>query len=200
MEPICYTIIALVSGFILDQLFGDPTSLPHPIIGFGKVISVLEKQFNKGRFQLAKGAIMTILLVFSTYILCWKAIDILNETQPSFGAFGTMILVFYCLAAKTLRNEVKLVFKQLDISLTDGRKQLSRIVGRDTNSLNSQQIRTAALETLSENLSDGVIAPLFWFALLGIPGMLAYKMINTLDSMIGYKNDRYLLFGRLLLA
>ena len=196
MEPVYYILLALVLGFALDQLLGDPEALPHPVVGFGKVISLFEKRLNKGRFQLANGAIMTLLLIFSTYFLCWKTIGILNGIHPLAGVFCTLILIFYCLSAKTLRKEVELVFKQLDISLENGRKQLSRIVGRDTNSLNPQQIRTAALETLSENLSDGVIAPLFWFALLGVPGMLAYKMINTLDSMIGYKSERYLHFGK----
>ena len=196
MEPVYYSIIALVLGFVLDQFLGDPEVLPHPIVGFGLVISFLEERLNKGRFQLANGYIIAVSLVFSTYLLCHIIIAIANETHPIAGAFITMILVFYCLSARTLRKEVSLVFKELDISLENGRKQVSRIVGRDTNSLKAQQIRTAALETLSENLSDGVIAPLFWFMLLGIPGMLAYKMINTLDSMIGYKNERYLLFGR----
>jgi len=91
---------------------------------------------------------------------------------------------------------VKAVFESVDRSTEEGRKQLSRIVGRDTSDLTPQEIRTAALETLAENLSDGVIAPMFWFAILGLPGMMAYKMINTLDSMIGYKNDRYIDFGR----
>lgn len=196
MEPIYYSIIALVLGFLLDQQLGDPEHLPHPIVGFGKVISFIEKRLNKGRYRLANGAIMTLSLVFSVYLSCWLFMEILNEINPLAGNFCTMILVYYCLSAKTLRREVSLVFKQLDTSLENGRKQLSRIVGRDTNKLNTQQIRTAALETLAENLSDGVIAPLFWFAVLGIPGMLAYKMVNTLDSMIGYKNDRYLHFGR----
>ncbi|MDE5707728.1 MAG: adenosylcobinamide-phosphate synthase CbiB, partial [Alistipes sp.] len=91
---------------------------------------------------------------------------------------------------------VREVFRAVDRSLEEGRRQVARIVGRDTSALTAQEIRTAALETLAENLSDGVIAPLFWYALLGVPGMLAYKMVNTLDSMIGYRNDRYLLFGR----
>jgi adenosylcobinamide-phosphate synthase len=196
MEPIYFTLLALVLGFVLDQLLGDPEALPHPVVGFGKMISFLEKRLNKGSFRLANGSITTLILVFSTYILCWKTIGVLNKIHPLAQVSGTLILVFYCLSAKALRKEVELVFRQLDISLENGRKQLSRIVGRDTNSLNSQQIRTAALETLSENLSDGVIAPLFWFALLGAPGMLAYKMINTLDSMIGYKSERYLHFGK----
>ena len=89
-----------------------------------------------------------------------------------------------------------MVFMAADHSLEEGRRQVSRIVGRDTSGLTDQEVRLAALETLAENLSDGVIAPLFWYLLLGVPGMLAYKMINTLDSMVGYKNERYLQFGR----
>ena len=103
--------------------------------------------------------------------------------------------MFYCLAGTTLIREVREVFLALDRSLDAGRKQVARIVGRDTSELSAQEVRTAALETLAENLSDGVIAPLFWFALLGTPGMLAYKMVNTLDSMIGYKTERYRDFG-----
>ena len=88
-----------------------------------------------------------------------------------------------------------MVFEAVDRSLEEGRKQVARIVGRDTSELSAQEVRTAALETLAENLSDGVIAPLFWYMLLGVPGMLAYKMVNTLDSMIGYRNERYRDFG-----
>jgi adenosylcobinamide-phosphate synthase len=94
-------------------------------------------------------------------------------------------------------KEVCEVFRACDRSLEDGRRQVSRIVGRDTSNLSGQEVRTAALETLAENMSDGVIAPLFWYMLLGIPGMLTYKMINTLDSMIGYRNERFIMFGRL---
>ena len=106
------------------------------------------------------------------------------------------LLIFFCLAGTTLIREVREVFRAVDRSLEEGRKQVARIVGRDTSELSAQEVRTAALETLAENLNDGVIAPLFWLALLGVPGMVAYKMINTLDSMIGYRNDRYLEFGR----
>ena len=105
------------------------------------------------------------------------------------------LLVFYCLAGTTLISEVRKTFEAVDKSLELGRMQVGRIVGRDTSALSAQEIRTAALETLAENLSDGVIAPLFWYALLGVPGMVAYKMINTLDSMIGYRNARYKDFG-----
>ena len=106
-------------------------------------------------------------------------------------------MLFYCLANKTLVREGKAVFKVLHSEgLQAGRKRLSWIVGRETNKLSEQQIRVATFETMSENLSDGVIAPLFYFLILGVPGAMAYKMINTLDSMIGYKNDRYIKFGK----
>ena len=105
------------------------------------------------------------------------------------------LCVFFCLAGTTLVREVRAVFHALDRSLDEGRRQVARIVGRDTSQLSAQEVRTAALETLAENLSDGVVAPLFWFAILGVPGMMAYKMVNTLDSMIGYKTTRYRAFG-----
>jgi len=196
MEPVCYSIIGLLIGFGLDQLFGDPEKLPHPIVGFGHLISFGEKYLNNGKFLFAKGALMTIFLTVSIYFIPYLFINITTNYNYIFNLLLTAIIVFYCLSARTLRDEVRQVFEALEQSTDAGRKQLSRIVGRDTATLETQQIRSAALETLAENLSDGVIAPLFWFALLGAPGMLAYKMINTLDSMIGYKNDRYFYFGK----
>ena len=122
----------------------------------------------------------------------------LNITSSQFWAYTVIaaVLVFYCLAGTSLIKEVREVFRACDRSLEEGRRQVARIVGRDTSRLSEQEVRTAALETLAENMSDGVIAPLFWYTLLGVPGMLTYKMINTLDSMIGYRNERYHLFGR----
>ncbi|MBP7613180.1 MAG: cobalamin biosynthesis protein CobD [Paludibacter sp.] len=196
MEPVYYSVIGLLVGFTLDQLLGDPEKLPHPIVGFGHLISFGEKRLNKGKYLFAKGAIMTLILVTSIYLATKLFINITTNYNYIFNLLLTAIIAFYCLSARTLRHEVRQVFEALEQSTNAGRKQLSRIVGRDTATLEPQQIRSAALETLAENLSDGVIAPLFWFALLGAPGMLAYKMINTLDSMIGYKNDRYFYFGK----
>ena len=196
MEPVCYTIIGLLIGFGLDQLFGDPEKLPHPIVGFGHLISFGEKRLNKGKFLFAKGALMTISLTTFIYLFSYLFINITINYNHISNLLLTAFIVFYCLSARTLRGEVRQVFEALEQSTDAGRKQLSRIVGRDTATLEPQYIRSAALETLAENLSDGVIAPLFWFALLGAPGMLTYKMINTLDSMIGYKNDRYFYFGK----
>lgn len=189
-------IAALFTGFALDRMLGDPEKWPHPVVAFGKVISFFEKQLNKGGSRFLKGAFTTILLVGITFAVAFFILNYIEDYSEIAWYIATSVLVFYCLAGLTLRKEVYMVFGALNESTEKGRKQLSRIVGRDTQHLDVQQIRKAALETLAENLSDGVVAPLFWFALLGAPGMLAYKMINTLDSMIGYKNDRYLLFGR----
>ncbi|MDO9152614.1 MAG: adenosylcobinamide-phosphate synthase CbiB [Paludibacter sp.] len=196
MESKYYTLIALIIGFVLDQILGDPIQLPHPIVGFGKLISMAENKMNSGKHLLLKGAVMTTILVCLIFYFTNLIINTLTEFNQFLGTGISAIIVFYCLSARTLRKEVKQVFEALERSTAEGRTQLSRIVGRDTAQLQPQQIRTAALETLAENLSDGVIAPLFWFALLGVPGIMVYKMVNTLDSMIGYKTERYFLFGR----
>lgn len=187
-----FVILPLLLGWFLDLLIGDPAWLPHPVVGFGKMISFGEHHLNKGTHRKLKGALMAIVLISMVFAVAYFGLSIL----PPFGRVGVdLILIFYCLAGTTLIREVRQVFLALDRSLDEGRKQVARIVGRDTSELSAQEVRTAALETLAENLSDGVIAPLFWFAILGIPGMLAYKMVNTLDSMIGYKTDRYRDFG-----
>ena len=182
-----FLVLSLLLGWLLDWLFGDPVRLPHPIVWFGKAIAWCEHRLNQGSYRKAKGGMTAVALIAATY-----AIGFLINSQLSIINF---LVVFYCLAGTTLIREVRAVFLALDRSLDAGRKQVARIVGRDTSELSAQEVRTAALETLAENLSDGVIAPLFWFALLGTPGMLAYKMVNTLDSMIGYKTERYRDFG-----
>lgn len=115
--------------------------------------------------------------------------------KPLVGYYSLCCACFLLFGRNYTYQRSKAGFLAADHSLEEGRKQVSRIVGRDTSELTDQEVRTAALETLAENLSDGVIAPLFWYLLLGVPGMLAYKMVNTLDSMIGYRNERYLQFG-----
>lgn len=181
--------MALLIGWVLDLLFGDPPRLPHPIVWFGKAIAFCEHRFNRGSHRKLKGAVIAIGLIVGIFILTSFLIS-------SFSHFLiSAVLIFYCLAGTTLIREVRQVFLALDRSLEEGRTQVARIVGRDTSDLSAQEVRTAALETLAENLSDGVIAPLFWLAVLGVPGMMAYKMVNTLDSMIGYKTERYNDFG-----
>ena len=184
--------ISLWLAWMLDLCLGDPAGWPHPVVGFGRLIARGERVLNRGRQRRLKGGLMALALVGGTYgvtaiVLGWV---------PAVVKWPLCaVLIFYCLAGTTLIREVKEVFRAVDCSLEEGRRQVARIVGRDTTQLTAQEVRTAALETLAENLSDGVIAPLFWYALLGVPGMLAYKMVNTLDSMIGYRNRRYLHFG-----
>lgn len=190
-----YTFLPLIMGWIADRLTGDPRWLPHPVAGMGKVIAWGEKRLNRCGKRVFKGAVFSIILIVGSYLLICFIIKELNAIHPYLSMLFSFFVIFFCLAGKTLIDEVRKVFFALDSSVEEGRRQVARIVGRDTSALSPQQIRTAALETLSENLSDGVIAPLFWFMLLGVPGMFAYKMVNTLDSMIGYKNERYKQFG-----
>ncbi|MCM1311903.1 MAG: adenosylcobinamide-phosphate synthase CbiB [Bacteroides sp.] len=207
-------ILPLITGWILDYMFGDPERLPHPVVLFGRIISFGEKRLNKGRHKKIKGGVFAVACILGVYILlqqglswCLQYAPFIFSTNQQHGmaipsslfillyVAICSILIFYCLAGKTLRKEVRMTFKAVDRSTEEGRRQVGRIVGRDTSELTPQEIRTAALETLAENLSDGVIAPLFWLFLLGVPGMMAYKMVNTLDSMIGYQNERYKDFG-----
>lgn len=184
-------------GWLGDRLLGDPEGWPHPIVWFGKVIAYGERHLNRGNDRILKGGILAVTLIAGIYFLTYGMLYFAGVIHPVISGILTAIGVFFCLAGKTLITEVKAVFEAVDRSVEEGRTQVGRIVGRDTAHLSPQEIRAAALETLAENLSDGVIAPMFWFLLLGLPGMMAYKMINTLDSMIGYKNDRYFEFGRI---
>lgn len=188
-------LLPLVIGWVLDMIFGDPVRLPHPVVWFGKAIAACEHKFNHGSYRVAKGAVVAVVLIAGTYAVVKLLVGELSS-WPWVKIAVESLLVFYCLAGTTLCREVRMVFEAVDRSVEDGRKQVGRIVGRDTSLLNANEIRIAALETLAENLSDGVIAPLFWYMLLGVPGMVAYKMVNTLDSMIGYRTERYREFGR----
>lgn len=186
--------IPLIVGWLLDIFLGDPACLPHPVVGFGKVIAFMERRLNEGGHRKLKGGITAVSLILAVFVLTWTLLSLLYPVYWLRMSVET-VLIFFALSGYTLRKEVRDVFRAADLSLEAGRKQVARIVGRDTASLSDREVRVAALETLSENLSDGVVAPLFWYALLGLPGMLAYKMVNTLDSMIGYKNKRYRDFG-----
>ncbi len=186
---------SLLIGWFLDLFLGDPAWLPHPVVGFGKMIAFGERRLNKGTHRKLKGALMAIVYIIGVFVAVWFLRTQLSIMHYALSIVFDVVVIFYCLAGTTLIREVRQVFLAVDRSLEEGRRQVARIVGRDTSALSAQEVRTAALETLAENLSDGVIAPLFWYMLLGVPGMMAYKMVNTLDSMIGYKTDRYRDFG-----
>lgn len=191
-----YLLAALIAGYLLDLLLGDPRWLPHPIVAFGAVISFTEKYLNIGKHKFINGIITGATLPLATYTLFLFVEDILQGISPVAFAVYSAIGLFFGLANRSLIQEGKAVLTALtNEGIVAGRKRLSWIVGRDTSNLSEQQIYTAVFETLSENLSDGVIAPLFYYAIGGVPGIMAYKMINTLDSMIAYKNERYKKFG-----
>lgn len=192
---ICYLCLPLLAAWALDRWLGDPLWMPHPVVAFGRAIAWGERHLNKGKFRFWKGAALSVIGVSVVFVLTLYLLRGAALYSPGLLLVLQVLLIFYCLAGTTLVREVRMVFQAADRSLEEGRRQVARIVGRDTSQLSAQEVRTAALETLAENLSDGVVAPLFWYALLGVPGMLAYKMVNTLDSMIGYRNERYRQFG-----
>lgn len=205
MNGLFFFILPLLIGWCLDLLLGDPQWMPHPVVWFGKMISLGEKHLNKGKHRKLKGALLSVFLV-AFVLSCTFVIEYILFYESFYGSASVLIaililiafhslIIFWCLAGTTLIREVRQTFIAVDRSLEEGRKQVARIVGRETSELSAQEIRTAALETLAENLSDGVIAPLFWLAIGGVPAMLTYKMVNTLDSMIGYKTERYRDFG-----
>lgn len=188
-------IYPLIIGFALDCLLGDPRWLPHPIRLFGWLIAWFEARFNRGKFRKLKGALTSVLLVGGTWAVLHFLFVYLEGYPVAFVVVASMG-VFFGLANRSLIYESWLVIRALQKDgLEAGRKQLSFIVGRDTTKLNEQQMRTAVLETMAENLSDGVIAPLFFYALGGVPALFAYKMASTLDSMIAYKSERFKSYG-----
>ena len=188
--------VPLIIGYLLDLIFGDPRKLPHPIVAFGNIIGWCERHFNKGGHKKRNGCLIAIILPLSTLflggLLAWG-----SWILHPFAYYGiASVFVFYGLANHSLIQEGGEVIRTLEEQGLDaGRKRLSWIVGRDTSQLSPKKIYTAVLETMAENLSDGVVAPLFFYALGGFPAMMAYKMVNTLDSMIGYKDARYKDFG-----
>ena len=188
--------VPLIIGYLLDLIFGDPRKLPHPIVAFGNIIGWCERHFNKGGHKKRNGCLIAIILPLSTLflggLLAWG-----SWILHPFAYYGiASVFVFYGLANHSLIQEGGEVIRTLEEQGLDaGRKRLSWIVSRDTSQLSPKKIYTAVLETMAENLSDGVVAPLFFYALGGFPAMMAYKMVNTLDSMIGYKDARYKDFG-----
>ena len=195
-------LYAVVGGFVLDAIFGDPAWLPHPVVFMGRVISRLEK-FLRPRLpqtpqgELLGGGIVAFVLPVGTFL--FTALACLGAAKLS-PWLGLALQMFWCgqaLAAKGLVQESRNVYRQLQQEdLPAARKAVSRIVGRDTENLTAEGVTKAAVETVAENASDGVIAPLLYMLLGGAPLALTYKAINTMDSMLGYKNDRYLYFGR----
>ena len=196
------TVWAVLGGFVLDALLGDPAWLPHPVVYMGKAISRLEK-FLRPRLpktpqgELLGGAIVAFCLPVGTFLLTGLVCRRAARLHPLLGLAVQMFWCGQALAARGLVQESTNVYKELKKpDLPGARKAVSRIVGRDTAELTAEGVTKAAVETVAENASDGVIAPLLYMLIGGAPLALTYKAINTMDSMLGYKNEKYLYFGR----
>ena len=197
-------LICAAAGFLLDLLLGDPALLTpfHPVVWMGHAIHFLERRLRK-RFpatpegERQAGRILAFTLPVAVLALSFLLLTAAASLWPPLGILLQIIWCWQALAVKNLRDESAKVFRALTRgTLEEARQAVSRIVGRDTASLAAEGVTRAAVETVAENFSDGVIAPLFYMLLGGAPLALAYKSINTMDSMVGYKNDRYLWFGR----
>ena len=194
--------LAVLGGFVLDAVFGDPAWLPHPVVLMGKCISKLEKTL-RARFpktqqgELLAGAVLAFCLPVGTFLLTSAVCLLAAKISPWLGLAVQMFWCGQALAAKGLVQESRNVYNKLvKPDLPAARKAVSRIVGRDTENLTAEGVTKAAVETVAENASDGVIAPLLYMLLGGAPLALTYKAVNTMDSMVGYKNTQYLYFGR----
>ncbi|MEA4893290.1 MAG: adenosylcobinamide-phosphate synthase CbiB [Peptococcaceae bacterium] len=189
-------------GFILDLCFGDPLWLPHPVAALGRLITALEKLLrprfpDTPRGQLAAGAAMAFCLLTTAFFAPWFLLRLLGSLHPFLRLGAESLMCYQILAVKSLKDASLAVLEPLKRQdLPAARKAVGRIVGRDTQNLSAQAVTKAAVETVAENAADGVAAPLFFLALGGAPLGFLYKAINTMDSMVGYKNERYLYFGR----
>ncbi|WP_252236667.1 cobalamin biosynthesis protein [Clostridium sp. CH2] len=191
-------MIELTIGFFLDLIIGDPENPIHPVRIIGNFASKLEKLTRKLFKKCLKiGGLLTWLIVISiTFLINFFILKIVSDFNKYLGIFLGGVVIYFCISAKGLVTEgykvISLVRKD---DIKAARKQLSFIVGRDTENLDKQDIMRAVIETIAENMSDGIIAPIFYAGLGGAPLAMAYKAVNTLDSMFGYKNDKYMEFG-----
>lgn len=191
----------LLSAYVLDLLLGDPQGFPHPVRFIGNLITYLEKKLlrleKSHRYQFFMGILLTVTVVSITYFITFLIIGLAYSVHNYLGIFISIILGYTVLATKSLDTETRKVYKKLEnATIEEARVALSYIVGRETKDLEEKEVVRATVETIGENISDGIIAPIFYFFLGGVPLAMAYKAINTLDSMVGYKNDKYLYFGR----
>ncbi|MHA1153193.1 MAG: adenosylcobinamide-phosphate synthase CbiB [Alphaproteobacteria bacterium] len=197
--PSAATIFAiLLLAFLLDAGLGDPPwlyrRLPHPVAWLGRIIEEGELRWNSGNSRFLRGLLFVLAVVALASILGW-IVERICTALPGGWVLEAM-LASTLIAFRGLHDHVRVVAGALDRGLAEARAAVAHIVGRDPARLDAPGVARAAAESLAENFSDGVVAPLFWFALLGLPGLCAYKAINTLDSMIGQHNPRYEHFGK----
>jgi adenosylcobinamide-phosphate synthase len=192
------TIFVLPIAMSLDALVGDPRWLPHPIRWMGTAIAKGELFFRKPRIHTAlSGALFAVTLIAGCWGITWLLVRMMYHVHPLAGMGLEIILLFYCLSARSLAQAAMSIYHLLECEqISSARTELSFIVGRDVTHYQSSDIARATVETIAENFVDGVLSPLFYAIIGGAPLAMAYKMVNTLDSMVGYKNPRYILFGR----
>ena len=189
---------ALAMAFMLDMILGDPQNMPHPIRLMGWLIENLEKPFRSLPVPTVwAGGFFAVSLVFIAGFGAWMLLVIGQGVHPWLGSALEVFFLYYCIAPRCLDKAARAVEKPLrQGNMADARRELSMIVGRETKGLSAMHMCRATIETVAENFVDGVLSPLFWIAIGGAPAAMAFKMISTLDSMVGYKNEQYLLFGR----
>jgi adenosylcobinamide-phosphate synthase len=184
--------MTVLLAMVLDALFGEPKwiwdRIPHPAVVIGRLINWADRQFNHGAMRRTKGAVLLVALVAGGAALGAVIEGVL-------GGFGVVLVGAVLLAQRSLADHVRDVADALRISVEDGRMMVARIVGRDTAEMGEADVARAAIESAAENFSDGVIAPLFWFLVAGLPGLIVYKAVNTADSMVGYRTPRHEEFG-----
>lgn len=185
------TATLLLFAMLLDAVFGEPkwiwTRLPHPAVLMGNLIKWFDTHYNHGQSAKRNGVFTLIALVLGAALL--------GYVISLFGGFLTIIITAILLAQKSLVHHVKAVASGLRMSLSEGRQQVAMIVGRDTKNMDQAEVACGAIESGAENLSDGVIAPIFFFLIGGLPALMVYKTVNTADSMIGYRTERHKDFG-----
>lgn len=185
-------IAALLVGFVLDLIIGDPEGWTHPVIWIGRWISFMEKKLRKQGGNLRKSAlVLTASTVLLTMAVTAAALGVLALIHKAALFAGMCIISWWCLSTKCLAVEAKGVYRALGVSVEKGRSQVARIVGRDTTELSAEEIICATVETVAENTTDGVIAPMLYLALGGPVLALGFKAASTLDSMVGYLNEKY---------
>ncbi|PKP60817.1 cobalamin biosynthesis protein CobD [Candidatus Atribacteria bacterium HGW-Atribacteria-1] len=191
----------VITAYLLDLIIGDPYWLPHPVRMIGKFIEYLEKALRKNndqnqRTEKIKGIILTVITVGLSYYIIYFLIYIAGVISPGLKFAFSSFFIFTTLSTKNLGEEAFSVYRALEEdNLELAREKVSRIVGRDTKGLSRDEIVRATVETVAENTVDGIISPLFYAVLGGAPLAMAYKVVNTLDSMVGYKNEKYIQFG-----
>lgn len=189
--------IAIIAALILDRLIGDPKSALHPVKWFGHFIAMLDIKWNKGTYRFEKGVALLVAILAVTAAASIVILSIASQIHPSIQIVIEAIMIWASIAPRSLKEAGMDVYQPLiDGNVNEARRKLSWIVGRDTDTLNEGEITRGAVETIAENTSDGVIAPLFWAMIGGGPAALLYRAVNTCDSMVGYRNNTYEQFGK----